>query len=158
MPSNSRILPTATERLSGLWKRIFEFALLIALISTILLRPTHSGKLNFHPSKAPTLYSMSLITTVLSCTVSLMMEFYRDDSLIPDRLERILMWVPLVLLDLSIVELIAGISASSVSAEHRGILSWYSRGIVLGCICLAIFLAYRRICRANYAVRAGGLE
>ena len=152
---HARVFPAASERLHSLRRQLFELSLLIAVVSTILLRPTYSTKLSFHPSMAPTWYRMSPTTAILSSTVSLMVEFYCDDHLSSSPFECMLIWTPLILLDLSIVELIAGISANA-SPEHRGILVWHSGGMLTACMCLAVVLAYKWVCRGN-AVRVGGL-
>ena len=153
---HARVLPAASERLHSLRRQLFELSLLIAVVSAMLLRVTCPAKLSFHPSMAPTWYSMSLTTAILSSTVSLMVEFYCDDSLSPSPIECMLIWTPLILLDISIVELIAGISANA-SSEHPGILVWYSRGMLTACMCLAVILAYKWVCRGT-PVRVGGLD
>ena len=140
-------IPTAFERLRKLQRKLSELALFIALVSTILLHPVHPGRLSLHHSLSPTLYSMSLVTSILSCTASLMLEFYCDGVLEFSQLERTVMWFPLILLDISIIELIAGVS-SCFSPAGQGFLGWYAKILVLGCVFFAVWLSYRWTRRA----------
>lgn len=137
--------PTAFERLTKLHQRIWVLASLIALLSTLMLsRPLYSGKPNFHPTLGPALHSMSLVTAVLSGMISLMLEFYCDSLLTPTEVERVIMWAPVILLDVAIVEFIAGVSSSSLtsaSPTSQGIFGWYVKGLIFVCICLTVYLS-----------------
>lgn len=145
--------PTAFARLRGLQKSFRAFALFTAFVSAMmLLHPDNSGKPHFHPNSTPIFYCMSFITAVMSCVFSLILEFQYDSPLAPNGAECIVVWAPLVLLDISLLGLITGVSSwclNNTPPDYHGIFIGYLRMLFLVCIGLWVWLYLKWPFRAN---------
>lgn len=145
--------PTAFARLRGLQNSFRAFALFTAFVSAMmLLHPANSGRPPFHLTSTPIFYCISFITAVMSCVFSLILEFQFDSPLAPSGAERVVAWAPLVLLDISLLAMITGISSwclNNTPPDHHGALIGYIRILFLACIGLWIWLYLKWLCRAN---------
>lgn len=116
---------------------ISTVALILALfedrVGAPLIEPVSSGIL-----------CASVITSMSSCVTFLMLRFYFDAIMRTGYFEQIMVWVPLVLLDISIAELFVGVglwhcnSHSSSTLPCQFLVGYI---VALCCCCLTISFA-----------------